>query len=123
MGASFEFDAGKDDHTAAARLVLQTRTFAVAAFNGEEKFLPAINRSQCAIIAQSLSIRIDERIALNELLREREDDPASAWVKARPLSKTQAAPPWRAKSLLLESGRYSVDELRRIRHEPVPLGR
>jgi hypothetical protein len=25
--------------------------------------------------------------------------------------------------LLLESGRYSVDELRRIRHEPVPLGR
>jgi hypothetical protein len=72
MGASIEFDAGKHDHTATARLVLQTRTFAVAAFNGEEKFLPAINRSQCAIIAQWLSIWIDERIALNELLRERE---------------------------------------------------
>ncbi len=72
MCASVEFDAGKDDHVAPACLVIQTRTFAVAAFNGEEKFLPAINRSQCAIIAQRLSIWIDERIVLNELLRERE---------------------------------------------------
>ena len=71
MGASVELDAGEDDHAAPACLVLQTRTFALTAFDGEVKIPLAINRPQCAILAQWLSIWIDERIALNELLRER----------------------------------------------------